>query len=33
VLTDLLGPQHPPLDIDKVEVRVEDVTADDPRRS
>ncbi len=31
VLTDLLGPQHPPLDIDQVEVRIEDVTAGDPR--
>jgi len=31
VLTDLLGPQHPPLDIDQVEVLVDDVTADDPR--
>lgn len=31
VLTELLGPQHPPLDIDQVDVRISDITHGDPR--
>jgi len=33
VLTDLLGPHHPPLTIEQVHVRVSDITRGDPRRS
>lgn len=33
VLTDLLGPHHPPLTLEQVDVRVSDITARDPRRT
>ncbi len=33
VLTDLLGPHHPPLTLEQVDVRVSDITAGDPRRT
>lgn len=33
VLTELLGPHHPPLTIEQVQVRVSDVTQGDPRRT
>lgn len=33
VLTDLLGPHHPPLTLEQVDVRVTDITAGDPRRT